>query len=69
MNKKLIGDIENRLENDVLHVIPTNDVIEHAESEYCKCNPTKLSDCEVWVHDAIDGRQVAEQAKEILNDR
>lgn len=49
---------------DAVHVLPTNDVVEHADTDACVCGPTsdavKRPDGSVgWVviHHSLDGRE------------
>lgn len=51
-----------------IHVLPIDDSAEHEESTICKCEP--VVEFLEWgmrvVHNAYDGRAVAEKAQEIL---
>jgi hypothetical protein len=49
--------------NSMVHVIPINDIDYHEQNEFCHCNPT-INEDGVCVHNAFDGREVFEQAKE-----
>jgi hypothetical protein len=43
---------------DAVHVIPLNDLREHAENPYCWCKPERCLDEErIIVHNAADGRE------------
>lgn len=47
--------------NDVLHVIPLNDLYEHAECEDCWCDP-EVSD-RIVIHNSADRREDYETGK------
>lgn len=50
--------------NKPYHIVPVNDVEEHESFSTCHCNPV-LKDG-VWVHNSFDGREVFEQAAEMI---
>jgi len=60
-------------EIEIWHVIPTKDLEEHQELSTCKCKPTveilEESGAVVIVHNSFDGRELVEQAKEILSQK
>ena len=45
------------------HVLPTNDLKEHTESEKCECNPTikTVDKSMIIVHNSFDGRENIEK--------
>lgn len=52
--------------NNVWHVLPINDALEHRESVECECKPKlELQDNDglVVVHNAYDGRELEENGK------
>lgn len=53
------------------HVTPNNDLKSHAESTTCFCNPRVeyINGNMIIIHNAFDGREGIEWAKEILNIR
>lgn len=69
MNRnELIKAVENHKEGDCLHVIPSEDEDTHLENQFCPCEPMKLSNVEIWVHNSFDGREALIVANEILKD-
>ncbi len=50
--------------NKPYHIIPIDDIKEHVSLPTCHCNP-QLKDG-VWVHNSFDGREVYEQAAELI---
>lgn len=52
---------------EIIHVIPENDLKEHVPYRHCHCNPV-IKDG-VCVHNSFDGREVFEQAAELLNNK
>lgn len=59
-------DLDKLRNEDNLHVLPINDVRPHIESSHCLCQPRKLTDCNVWVHQAYDGRDRRERYDECM---
>lgn len=58
------------MDEEIWHLTPTNDIEEHVESSYCKCEPEVevLENGDVLViHNAFDGREAVELANEIIN--
>jgi len=57
------------MEENIWHLLPTDDLEEHKESSMCRCNPeVKIGEGGVLiVHNSFDGREGLELAKEILN--
>ena len=57
-------------EIEIWHVIPTKDLEEHEELSTCKCNPKveilEESGAVLIIHNSFDGRELVEQANEIL---
>lgn len=53
---------------DVWHVIPLNDLREHDPSEDCWCKPTLDDDGDdyVFLHHALDGRELYETGERKL---
>ena len=51
----------------MIHVLPVNDIKEHVEDTTCECEPTIDFKNGIIVHNAFDGREHLERAKEILN--
>lgn len=54
-------------DDDILHVMPVDDLIEHHADEDCPCGPTVRieqregrSDGHLWVHHSLDGRELHE---------
>lgn len=54
----------------MLHILPRNDIQEHEESTCCACRPRV--ECEgaeiLVVHNSFDGREMVEQAPDILEE-
>ena len=51
-----------------IHVIPLNDLREHEASNECWCNPQdSVSEPGIWVHSALDGRELYETGQKLLN--
>jgi hypothetical protein len=58
------------MEEEVWHVLPINDLEEHEESSYCKCDPevqVQENGNVLIIHNSFDGREGLEMANEILN--
>jgi len=57
-------------EIEIWHVLPTKDIEEHTELSTCKCCPRVEKDYEngvvIIVHNSFDGRELVEQANEII---
>lgn len=53
-------------EEDELHVLPVDDLIEHEDSEDCPCGPqvTFLTGGKVVTHNSLDGREASEDRRE-----
>lgn len=50
----------------MIHIIPNKDLKEHTEETTCECEPTIDWENEIVIHNAFDGREHLERAKEIL---
>lgn len=46
--------------SDFIHVYPLNDLREHTDSCQCICNPTKIEEEGIILHNACDGREMRE---------
>ena len=53
-----------------IHVLPINDLIEHEETSTCPCRPkVEMENGEmIVIHNAMDNREIVEQAEAIIND-
>ena len=52
----------------ILHIIPLGDLREHEESALCWCKPQEsTSEPGIWVHSALDGRELYETGQKLLN--
>ena len=50
--------------SEVLHVVPLNDLREHAASKDCWCHPTEDGEYpDIWVHHAMDRREEYEEGR------
>lgn len=53
--------------NDALHVVPTDDLIEHTDDPDCTCGPqpelVMQDGGDVWIytHHSLDGRELTER--------
>lgn len=45
-----------------IHVLPLNDIKDHNESKFCKCEPRVEEDGKLIIHNAYDGREFFEDA-------
>jgi hypothetical protein len=43
-----------------IHVVPLNDWREHELSKACWCRPVKDQEEDIWIHNAMDGREAFE---------
>ena len=49
---------------ETIHVIPLEDLREHDAKETCWCKPRELEDQpDVYIHNALDGRERYEQGE------
>jgi hypothetical protein len=55
------------MHNDArIHVIPMNDLREHAASTDCWCKPTEDDELpDVWVHNSMDEREEYEEGRKM----
>jgi hypothetical protein len=54
-------------ENEMTHIVPRNDLVEHYLSPKCWCNPEVDHDDGIVIHNALDGRDKLESGEEKLN--
>lgn len=52
----------------MIHVVPTNDIMEHTDDTTCSCNPKVECDGELFViHNSFDGRELIEELLDAVN--
>lgn len=45
------------------HIVPRNDLREHYPTVDCLCGPKYDEDCDAWVHNALDQRELYERGE------
>lgn len=48
---------------ETVHIVPLNDLREHAASKDCWCKPTEDAVDDVWVHHSMDRREEYEEGR------